>query len=255
MNTFAFESAPAPRHFRIAVLLAVLAAISTLLVLPYAVDVLPDAVTARLSEHLALFYAAQTVQSGFMFLLLAWIGLRLGHDLGLDAPLLRHALREAATPQIAMHWRAAASLGVAAGVACLLLLVVAPMPNVAGHTPVWWKGLLASFYGGIGEEIMCRLFLVSLLVWVGARVLRTTHPPAAVYTIAIVIAAVLFGVGHLPILSQISEVTPALALQVVGLNALCGITFGWVFWRYGLEHAMVSHFCADLVLHVAAPLL
>jgi len=44
-------------------------------------------------------------------------------------------------------------------------------------------------------------------------------------------------------------------LQVIVLNALCGLAFGWLFWRHGLEHAMVAHFSADLVLHVAAPLL
>jgi hypothetical protein len=31
--------------------------------------------------------------------------------------------------------------------------------------------------------------------------------------------------------------------------------FGWLYWRRGLEAAIVAHFAADLVLHVAAPLL
>jgi len=30
--------------------------------------------------------------------------------------------------------------------------------------------------------------------------------------------------------------------------------FGGLFWKYGLEHAMLAHFCADLMLHVALPL-
>jgi hypothetical protein len=259
MNTLALETGStetlsAPRNFRIALLLAAMGAISTLLVLPYALDVLPDAATARVSEHLALIYAAQFAQSGLVFLLIAWIGLRLGRDLGLDAPILRRALGEGVTREFATNWRIAVMLGCGVSVVCSLLLILAPMP-VAGHAPAWWKGLLASFYGGIGEEILCRLFLVTLLVWIGARLTRTTNPGATVYRVAITLAAILFGVGHLPILSQISELTLVTGLQVVALNALCGVTFGWIFWRYGLEHAMVSHFCADLVLHVAAPLL
>lgn len=39
------------------------------------------------------------------------------------------------------------------------------------------------------------------------------------------------------------------------LNMLAGIVFGALYWKLGLEHAMVAHFCADLVLHVAIPAL
>jgi hypothetical protein len=38
------------------------------------------------------------------------------------------------------------------------------------------------------------------------------------------------------------------------LNALVGLLTGTLFWKYGLEHAMLAHLCADLVLHVAVPL-
>jgi len=35
------------------------------------------------------------------------------------------------------------------------------------ETPVTvWKALLGSFYGGISEEVLLRLFLVSLFVWI-----------------------------------------------------------------------------------------
>ena len=36
--------------------------------------------------------------------------------------------------------------------------------------------------------------------------------------------------------------------------AIGGVVFGTVFWWRGLEHAMLAHFSADLVLHVVAPL-
>lgn len=34
------------------------------------------------------------------------------------------------------------------------------------------------------------------------------------------------------------------------LNALGGVVFGWLFWQYGLETAILVHFVADVVLHV-----
>ncbi|HEX9332266.1 MAG TPA: hypothetical protein VF896_10280 [Anaerolineales bacterium] len=33
--------------------------------------------------------------------------------------------------------------------------------------PAAWKGFLASFYGGIAEEILLRLFVMSFFVWLG----------------------------------------------------------------------------------------
>jgi hypothetical protein len=38
-------------------------------------------------------------------------------------------------------------------------------------------------------------------------------------------------------------------VRTIVLNALLGIPFGWLYWRWGLEYAMLAHFCADLVLH------
>jgi membrane protease YdiL (CAAX protease family) len=58
---------------------------------------------------------------------------------------------------------------------------------------------------------------------------------------AIVISAVLFGVGHLPALAQSVALTPALIARTVLLNAIAGILFGWLYWRRSLETAMVAH--------------
>jgi membrane protease YdiL (CAAX protease family) len=40
----------------------------------------------------------------------------------------------------------------------------------------------------------------------------------------------------------------------VVVNGLAGLVAGSFFRRRGIETAMVTHFSADLVLHVAAPL-
>ena len=34
---------------------------------------------------------------------------------------------------------------------------------------------------------------------------------------------------------------------VVGGNTLAGLVFGWLFWRHGLEAAMVAHALAHVV--------
>ena len=103
---------------------------------------------------------------------------------------------------------------------------------------------MAISYGGITEELMLRYGLMTLLVWVGARV-WTTRPPR-LYSRRLALSAFLFGAGHLPAMAALIPLTPIVVLRTVGLNALLGLAFGWLFWRRGLEHAMVAHVATHL---------
>lgn len=116
------------------------------------------------------------------------------------------------------------------------------------------NGLLASFYGGIVEELQLRLFLMTLLLWLVARV-RGRMPGNTTFWLAILLAALLFGVGHLPAAAHIWGLDTIVVLRTLALNAVVGIACGWLYWRRGLEMAMLAHFSADLVLHVLMPLL
>jgi len=109
--------------------------------------------------------------------------------------------------------------------------------TVLGYAPVRF------LYGGITEELMLRFGLMSVLVFAGWRVTgrRADGPRPTVVWAAIVVAAVLFGLGHLPALAQVVALTPALIARTVLLNAVAGVLFGWLYWRRSLEAAMVSH--------------
>ncbi|WP_276302733.1 CPBP family intramembrane glutamic endopeptidase [Halorussus lipolyticus] len=98
-------------------------------------------------------------------------------------------------------------------------------------------------YGGITEELMLRFGLMSVIAFVGWRVTghRTDGPGPAVMWAAIVVSAVLFGVGHLPALAQSVDLTPALIARTVLLNAVAGVLLGWLYWQRSLEAAMVGH--------------
>jgi membrane protease YdiL (CAAX protease family) len=72
-----------------------------------------------------------------------------------------------------------------------------------------------------------------------------------VFWIAIAVIAVAFGLAHLPTMAAIGVPIDALVVtRSIVLNGVGGIAFGWLYWRRGLESAMVSHFSADIVLHV-----
>jgi hypothetical protein len=118
-----------------------------------------------------------------------------------------------------------------------------PLPHVAR-----WKGALACFYGGVAEEIQLRLFLMTAIAWCLAKVTRSTSH--ATFAIANVVAALAFGAGHLPMAAHVFGLTTVIVVRTILLNGLGGIVFGALYARWGLEHAMVAHFCCDVVLHV-----
>jgi hypothetical protein len=123
------------------------------------------------------------------------------------------------------------------------------LPSVAS-LPDIGTVIMAISYGGITEELTLRYGLMTFLVWVGAKV-WTTLPPG-LYFGALLVSAVLFGAGHLPAMVALIPLTPVVILRTVGLNALLGLAFGWLFWRRGLEHAMVAHIATHLAFWALA---
>jgi len=119
-------------------------------------------------------------------------------------------------------------------------------------------GLLANLvmgilYGGITEELLLRWGVMSFLVWLGWKLVGSSKdsPPGAVVWAAIFLSAILFGVGHLPAMAAMVPLTTIIVFRTVFLNAIGGIVFGWLYWRYSLEAAMVAHAFAHVGFFVA----
>lgn len=98
-------------------------------------------------------------------------------------------------------------------------------------------------YGGITEELLLRWGFMSLLVWLGWKLLCWSSyiPPKSVVWAAIFLSAILFGIGHLPAMAAMVPLTAIIVIRTIFLNAIGGIVFGWLYWRYSLEAAMVAH--------------
>ncbi|MBM4222779.1 MAG: CPBP family intramembrane metalloprotease [Gammaproteobacteria bacterium] len=120
--------------------------------------------------------------------------------------------------------------------------------NTLPHVDFSYR-MLASFYGAINEEVLCRLFCVSLVALLLQKVTNLREKFVAVLSISF--CALLFAVGHLPMLYKI-VVNPNIydIVRILFLNGFAGMIFGLLYWRYGLMAAMLSHFVADLVVHV-----
>jgi membrane protease YdiL (CAAX protease family) len=76
-----------------------------------------------------------------------------------------------------------------------------------------------------------------------------------VFWVANIVAAILFGLGHLPVTAHLVPLTSVVVARAVVLNGIVGLVAGTLFWRRGIEMAILCHFSADVVLHVGAPLL
>lgn len=254
-------------NWKVFFILWIAAIAATLLLLPYALEIQSSAVDlTKLGIPLPALIAIQTVQNAIIFAILIFLGLLLAGRVGLTTPILDSITRgESAADKIRAILPLSIILGVVSTVIVLGLEVFYFQPamtkefgdtvaalNLQTAQPAAWKGFFASFYGGIAEEIQLRLFMMSLLVWLGKFISKTSEgkPTNAVFWIANILAAVLFGLGHLPTTALLVPLTPLVITRAVILNGVIGIACGWLFWKRGLESAMVAHFSADIVLHV-----
>ncbi len=105
------------------------------------------------------------------------------------------------------------------------------------------------FYGGLVEELLMRWGVLSLLLVVALKLFSR----GKALVLANLTTSFFFGVGHLPAGLQLGASGLTLVYLVLG-NMTPGLLFGWLFYRRGLEQAMVAHACADFFLH-ALPVL
>jgi hypothetical protein len=257
------ESAPVLSPFwRTALVLWVLALLGIAAVLPYVTTLEHDVLLKAVEKaHLALWQllAISLLQSAVLFAIVIAAGLWAARKVGLGLPLISAALTRTPVPKGTLK-TFGLSLGIgivtAFALGALDKWVFAPIPSVAAlmaaaahgqaAAPPAWQGLLASFYGAFDEELLMRLGLVSLFT----LALRRPFGVSAAFWVANVVAAVIFGLGHLPATAALAPLSTALVVRAIVLNGVVGVIAGGLYKRYGLEYGMASHLGFDLVAHV-----
>jgi membrane protease YdiL (CAAX protease family) len=210
-----------------------------------------------------LLVALILLQSAVMLAIAVPVGLWAASRLDLQAPL-SHALATGENLRTVTRPFLGIAL-LAGGVTGIVLLLLSafvfgpsmPAEFIALRRSITWQGLPAALCGGVTEELLFRLFLLSLLALGLRRVLAPTSTglPAAPFWVANCFAALLFGLGHIPNRSPGVPLTPTVWAYAILLNGICGTVFGWLYWRKGLEAAMLAHFTVDIVLHGIGPVL
>ncbi len=135
----------------------------------------------------------------------------------------------------------AAGAGVAIGVVSLALqagfrplVPEAARQSIEGVSiPSPWEGFLASISAGFNEEVWFRLGLMTLFVFLGAKLSRQGGRPApAVIWTAIALVALLFAAVHLPQIAALAGSLPApLVAFVLLTTGSGGVAFGWLYWK------------------------
>jgi hypothetical protein len=243
-------------------ILWVAALIGVACVMPYTLELTADALAKareRMRRPMWVLVVAQSAQSVVLFGLVTGFGLLLAQHIGLGAPLLEGLLAGKNVSAQALDIVAPALiLGVGSAAVLLLLEIVVFWPRLPRSMresvpiPALWKRFLACFYGGIDEEILLRLFVLSLLAWLIGFIwhLPSGGPTVGALWTANILAAVLFGLGHLPATAALAKLNSLLITRAIVLNGIVGVATGYLFVRYGLEAAMLAHFSADIVLHI-----
>ena len=111
--------------------------------------------------------------------------------------------------------------------------------------PTIYKMIGGLLVGGIIEEVMMRLFFMSLVVFIIFKILKKKEIPTKVYVIANIIAALLFAAGHLPSTATMTALTPIIIIRCFLFNGCLGLAFG--YRKYGIGYAMISHGLCHLI--------
>ncbi len=197
------------------------------------------------------------------------IGLFLANRIGLGLPIVEGWVKhESVTLNLRRITAISWIVGVVIGFSLLFLANVVfdpplrimfqelgiPFPQAAKMSPL--NGILASLYGGIAEETIVRLGGLTLIAWLGGLLFHNAHerPKLFVLWTANILLALWFGYGHLNTAASIGwPMNPLVTTRSLVLNGIAGLAFGWLYWKYGLESAMLAHFFADIMVQTVNP--
>lgn len=98
-------------------------------------------------------------------------------------------------------------------------------------------------YGAVIEEVMLRLFMMSLIAFLLHKLFgkENERPTISVLIASNVIASILFAAGHLPATFLLMGSSPILIFRCFLLNGGFGLAFGWLYRKFGLRYAMIAH--------------
>ena len=118
--------------------------------------------------------------------------------------------------------------------------------------PTIYKVIGGLLVGGIIEEVMMRLFFMSLVVFIFSKLFfkNKNEISTLVLVFSNVLAALFFAAGHLPSTATMTSLTPLIIIRCFLFNGGLGMLFGYLYRKYNLGYAMISHGLCHLIADI-----
>jgi len=245
--------------WRVAVVWSGLSMLGTLLAMPFLFTLI-DGLNVPNRPPLLVLALLSVIQTGVMAFVLSWAGTAAGRKLAIGSPWVESWLTKK-NVSLEKSFGTAILLGIIGGILVIVGDAVfaphmPPMLRPSLPQPTPFQGLLASAYGGIAEEVLMRLGATTLFAWLVAHVFGFEGRGRSLsLALGIIFGALVFGAGHLPLAFSIWPASSIVVARILVLNAIVGLVAGYMYIRRGLEHAILLHFTADIVIYVIRPLL
>lgn len=247
---------------KVSLLLGFISLISGFIVVPYQMDVISAQQVEEIMESVPFSMNVLTfissIQLFFMTFILSFIGLKLARKAGFSLKIL-----DAIFNKTEVFIDKKAVLISIIGAVVLGLIIIGSdrfyfqyhIPMIAHNPPEFsFLALMAGvLYGGVVEEILLRLFLMSFIVWLLMKVFKIDKDniPSGIYWIAIIVTSLIFAAAHLPTTAMVyGELTNSLLLRAFLLNGIAGLVFGYLYWKKGFEYAVISHAFAHISMQL-----
>lgn len=198
----------------------------------------------------AILCLVTALQSAIYTVICTMIGYRIAESIGLVHSL--HIERSSLLPTLAMTLGCGIFFGLDYWIFGRWLPEVAKIYESGLLTKRLDNWISSVLYGGIVEELMLRLFVMSLLSFVlwklFFRKCSNKQIPEGVFIVANIISAMLFSAGHLPAtVSMFGELSPLVVIRCFVLNGGLGLMFGRLYRKYGIQYAMIGHAGAHII--------
>ena len=183
-------------------------------------------------------------QTSLLVIVSAWAGTRLGPPLGLRSGLLDPAASYPTWSTIARLVLPGIVVGWVGGFAAFHF--AQPLISYLRAIPLTTRLL----YGGFTEEVIVRWGLMTCIVWLLSRGVSGAAPVTlGLVLTGVVVTNLLFAVAHIPLLRAVKTTAPGKAAGVIFIVSL---PWGWLFWAFGIESAMIAHLTFHTVVEAIA---
>ncbi len=216
---------------------------------------LPEEIKRQILEKFTTneFQLLTLINPSIFLIIATIIGVLLYDKVNLKIPILEQYIYKEKKSQIWSILKYGIIGGIIAGI--LIILITNLSKNFLPTNFIEWSNtfqpniITKLLYGGITEEILVRFGVMTLIIWTLYKIFKNKKP--IIYWTGIFISSIIFGLAHLPIVyGFLGTATVEVVVYIVLANSIGGIIFGWLYWKKGLETAIIAHIFTHIILSV-----